>query len=121
GGRGRPGGERGGARPPGGPPAEGRIASQVALPSLYSVSIEDASATLVDNERYEPERVLVLEFNNPMKDTEVAAASSLWLLPERKPDDKDAPVPYPWGEGEVTEAVLKQSRRLAFTALPTER
>jgi len=105
----------------GGPPADSRIASQVALPSLYSVSIDDASATLVDNERFEPEQVLVLEFNNPMKDTEVAAASSLWLLPERKPDDKDAPVPYPWGEGEVTEAVLKQARRLAFTALPTER
>jgi uncharacterized protein YfaS (alpha-2-macroglobulin family) len=104
----------------GGPASEARIASQVALPSLYSVAIESASATLVENERYEPEQVLVVEFNNPMKDTDVAAGASLWLLPERNPEHKES-VPYPWGEGEVTEAVLKQSKRLAFTALPTER
>src|SRR5688572_11554141 len=73
----------------GGPAGKTRIASQVALPSLYSVSVDSASATLVDNERFEPEQVLVLEFNNPMKDADVAAASQLWLLPERNPERKD--------------------------------
>ncbi|MGH8029532.1 MAG: alpha-2-macroglobulin, partial [Arenimonas sp.] len=107
----------------GGPAGKTRIASQVALPSLYSVTIDSASATLVDNERFEPEQILVLEFNNPMRDTEVAAGSQLWLLPERnakRPADQQT-IPYPWGESEIDESVLKQSRRLAFTALPTER
>jgi uncharacterized protein YfaS (alpha-2-macroglobulin family) len=107
----------------GGPGSEERIASEVALPSLYSVAIDSSSATLVDNERFEPEQVIVLEFNNPMRDTEVAGATQMWLLPERNakiPADEQT-IPYPWGEGQVDEALLKQSERLPFTALPTER
>jgi hypothetical protein len=107
----------------GGPAGEESISSEVALPSLYSVAIDNASATLVDNERFEPEQVVVLEFNNPMRDTEVAAATKIWLLPERNPKYKDneQTIPYPWSEGTVDESVLAKSTRLAFTALPTER
>ena len=57
------------------------LTGEVALPTLYSVSVDSLEASLVDNERYEPEQVLVLGFNNAMKDSEVAGATRAWLLP----------------------------------------
>lgn len=107
----------------GGAPSEKQLTGTVALPSLYSVSVDSAVATLVDNERYEPEQVLAFEFNNAMRDTEVAAATKVWLLPlhnpRLKPDQQSTP--YRWNEGEVDEALLRASEPIATTAIPGER
>ena len=108
----------------GGPGNERVLQGRVALPSLYSVAVDSAVATLVENDRYEPEQVLVLGFNNAMKDSEVAKATQLWLLPERNPrikPENHPRGPWQWGEHEVDEAILRQSERLPATALPTER
>lgn len=108
----------------GGPGNARELQGRVVLPSLYSVAVDSAVATLVENDRYEPEQVVVLGFNNAMRDTEVAAATSLWLLPERNPRirPQDHPAgPWHWSEGEVDEAILRQSQRLPATALPAER
>ena len=107
----------------GGPPSGKPITGKVALPSLYSVNVDSAVATLADNERYEPEQVLALEFNNAMRDTEVAQATKVWLLPLHNPKlplDKQA-TPYRWYEHQVDEALLRQSEVVATTALPGER
>ncbi|MEO7939965.1 MAG: MG2 domain-containing protein, partial [Burkholderiaceae bacterium] len=99
------------------------LSGQVALPSLYSVSVDSATATLVDNERFEPEQVLVLEFNNAMKDSDVAAATKLWLLPEKNPKlkpDQQRGI-YRWSQSEVDESILKLSQPVATMAMPTER
>jgi len=99
------------------------INGTVALPSLYSVNVTGVTPTLVDNERFEPEQVLVLEFNNAMRDTDVANAVKVWLLPSRnaKLPVKEQHENYPWSEGEIDEALLKQSTLLALTPVPTER
>jgi hypothetical protein len=107
----------------GGEGSKDKIEGTVDLPSLYSVSIDSASAALVDNERFEPEQVLVLGFNNAMKDTEVAGATKAWLLPERNPDDKNdhGPDPYPWNGQQVSDGLLAKSEAVSLNALPTER
>ena len=107
----------------GGPGSDKALAGRVALPSLYSVAVDSAVATLVDNERYEPEQVLVLEFNNAMRDTEVAAATRLWLLPVKNPRLKPEQQRgnYHWSAGEVDEAVLRLSEPVPLTAQPGER
>lgn len=96
----------------------------VKLPALYSVNITGITPTLVDNERFEPEQVFVVEFNNAMRDTEVADAVRAWLLPAR--NAKIAPKQHPrgnwpWSESEVDEALLKASTPLPLAAIPTER
>ena len=67
----------------GGDGHKGKLEGLVELPSLYSVNIDSADTALVDNERFEPEQVLVLGFNNAMKDSEVAGATRAWLTDSR--------------------------------------
>ena len=99
------------------------VSGKVALPSLYSVNITGLTPTLVDNERFEPEQVLVIEFNNAMRDTDVAGAVRAWLLPAKNPKVplKQQPGNYDWSEGEIDEALLKKSTPLPLAAMPTER
>src|SRR5699024_10661268 len=49
-------------------------AGEVALPSLYSVAIDSLQANVVENERHEPEQVLMLGFNQGLHDQEVTDA-----------------------------------------------
>ncbi|WP_051885235.1 alpha-2-macroglobulin [Lysobacter antibioticus] len=95
----------------------------VALPSLYSVNVTDVAAALVDNERFEPEQVLVLSFNNAMRDSEVAGAVRAWLLPVKDPRRPAAQQSgaYTWSRDDVDEAVLKHATPLPLSAVPTER
>lgn len=107
----------------GGDGSKDALKGEVALPSLYSVNVTAITPTLVDNERFEPEQVLVVDFNNAMRDTEVARAVTVWLLPSKnaKLPVKQQRANYPWSDGEIDEALLKQARPLTLTTVPTER
>lgn len=107
----------------GGEGSKEALTAQVGLPSLYSVNVDSTEATLVDNERFEPEQVLVVGFNNAMRDAEVAKAVGAWLLPAKNPaiSGKDQPEIYGWTTDEVDEKILAKSQRIALTALPGER
>jgi len=115
--------EEGVASTLGGDGHKGKLEGVVDLPSLYSVNVDSVATTLVDNERFEPEQVLALGFNNAMKDSEVAGATRAWLLPERNPADRNyrGTDPYPWNDNQVDEALLAKSEAVSLTALPTER
>lgn len=99
------------------------LASNVDLPSLYSVAVDEITPTLVENERYEPEQVLVLAFNQALRDADVTRAVQVRLLPEKNPrlPAKDQHGPYAWSQGEIDEALLKQSPPLRLTPTPAER
>jgi uncharacterized protein YfaS (alpha-2-macroglobulin family) len=103
-------------------------AARVPLPALYSVALDRLEATLVDNARHEPEQVLVLSFNQALRERDVAAGLEVWLLPERRlaaPGETEPPggwpVPYPWSEGQVDDALLARAERLPLEPLPGER
>jgi len=107
----------------GGPGTQEPVEGKVKLPSLYSVAVDSIEATLVDNERYEPEQVLVLTFNNAMRDTEVAGAVRTWLLPAKNPKiaANKQPALYPWSDSDVDESILAKSQPIPLSALPGER
>ncbi|MFN9740376.1 MAG: alpha-2-macroglobulin family protein [Pseudomonadota bacterium] len=115
-------------------PGPGRAsegASVVQLPSRYSVRLDGVDSMVVDDENGEPKQLLVLQFNDTLKDRDVAAQARLWLLPEgfvpspsRLADPESEyqrQLPYSWSEGEVDAATLEAATRLRFELLPGER
>ena len=114
-----------------GPGRASALEGAVDMPSLYSVALDSVEASVVDDENGEPKQLLVLGFNDTLKDRDIAAQAKLWLLPERfvpSPARKADPdsahqrrVPYPWAAGEIDEAALKAATQLDFELLPGER
>ncbi|AIO36617.1 MG2 domain protein [Burkholderia cenocepacia] len=106
----------------GGAGTQAALQAAVAVPGLYSLSIGDVSPTLVDNERYEPEQVLVAQASDGVRSAELAARAKAWVLPKRKPgvDQSDDDPPYEWNLADISDAVLKQSKPLPLEAIPTE-
>ena len=94
----------------------------VAIPGLYSLNIGNISATLVDNAKFEPEQVLVLETSQAVSEGDTTKAVTAWLLPEfnpKTPEDQGTES-YRWSAGEVGEDLLRLSQRLSLEAVPTE-
>ncbi len=106
----------------GGPALSASLDGAVAIPGLYSLSVGEISAVLVDNAKYEPEQVLIVETSAAASEGDAAKVVSAWLLPEFNPK---TPVdqrtePYSWSTSEVGEDLLRQSQRLPLDAVPTE-
>lgn len=84
------------------------------MPGLYSLAVKNVSPTLVDNDRYEPEQVLVTEISGAVRGSDLNGLIKPWVLPKRKEgvDQKDDDLSYEWGTADVSETVLKQSQPL---------
>ena len=96
--------------------------TSVHVPGLYSLAVQDITPTLVNNDKYEPEQVLVTNISGSVRGTELADLTKAWILPQKKAgvDQADDAAPYPWSESEVSEAVLRQSKPLVLELVPTE-
>lgn len=108
----------------GGRPAEGSLTGRVEVPGLFSLEINNAELQVVNNEKNEPEQILMLESSMAVHEKEMARAVSAWVLPKLHPDKKrnsEDGSPFNWSPDEVTPAVLKGSRKLDLEALPAER
>lgn len=107
----------------GGPSLSAAMQREVDLPALYSVRVNRLTPTLVDNDRFEPEQVLVLEFNSAMREREVNAATRAWLLPTQHPrkDLARQSKPYHWSAGDIDEVLLREAEALPLQADPAER
>lgn len=107
----------------GGAPISSGLSSRVSLPDLYSVAVDSVEPTLVDNERFEPDQVLIVAFNQALKNADVVGATKAWLLPEYNPNvdrDKQSP-PYAFSPNEIDAAVLKAATPLELKPDPSER
>ncbi len=105
-----------------GGPAVDKLEGTVAIPGLYSLQIGSVSATLVDNAKFEPEQVLVVEASQAVNERDTTKAVTAWLLPkfnQKTPEDQRTEN-YPWSTSEVGEDLLKQSQALTLEAVPTE-
>ncbi|QNK00966.1 MG2 domain-containing protein [Dyella telluris] len=98
------------------------IKTQVRVPGLYSLTIDHIEPTLVDNEKYEPEQVLLVNVGGTVRDSDLGGLIKAWVLPARKKGDEQGEdaAPYDWSTGEVGEAELRQSEPLKLEIVPTE-
>ena len=108
-----------------GPGSAEVLKKAVSVPGLYGLNITDVSTTVVTNERFEPEQVLMIGTSQVVHERDFAKQVTAWVLPLKKPglpkEEQQGDEPYPWSDvSEVTEAVLTQSTKLALTAIPSE-
>jgi alpha-2-macroglobulin len=98
------------------------LQSMVRVPGLYSLAVSSVSPTLVDNDRYEPEQVVVTEISGAVRGGDLNGLIKAWVLPKRKEgvDQNDDEPPYEWDSADVSETVLRKSQPLALGLVPTE-
>ena len=107
----------------GGDPTQSPQSVSVGVPGLYSLSVSDVSPALVNNDRYEPEQVMVVNVSDSVRGQDLLAGAKAWVLPKRKAGHKQADddSPYEWGTGEISDDLLKHSQPLTLDVVPTER
>ncbi|MGC1550547.1 MAG: MG2 domain-containing protein, partial [Rhodanobacter sp.] len=103
------------------------LQSSVRIPGLYSLTIDDITPTLVDNDKYEPEQVLVVNVGGAVRDSDLAGLIQAWVLPTHKAGEDSSDnngsnddAAYNWDVPEVGEDVLRQSQPLKLDVVPTE-
>jgi uncharacterized protein YfaS (alpha-2-macroglobulin family) len=109
----------------GGPPTEKKVERQVSVPGIYSfLRVNSAELSLVDNERNEPEQILVLETTTGVAQKEMQRSVSAYLLPVNHPDKNldDGKHPYRWpASALVGPEILKLSQQVPLDPIPYEK
>jgi uncharacterized protein YfaS (alpha-2-macroglobulin family) len=109
----------------GGPPTKDKLAQQIKIPGLYTFfHIASIEPTLVRNERYEPEQVLVVNATAGVLESEMQRNLTAYLLPRDLPAVQGRPaVPnFRWRDTSIIgPEVLALSERLKLDPIPTDR
>jgi alpha-2-macroglobulin len=96
----------------------------VAVPSIYSLRVAAIKPTLVNNDKFEPEQVLVLETTATVHEKEFAKNVTAYVLPVYHPDTKveERKSAYQWADAsKIGPEILKLGEPLKLEAIPAER
>ncbi|HVJ61559.1 MAG TPA: alpha-2-macroglobulin, partial [Tahibacter sp.] len=98
------------------------VTASANVPGLYSLGLASADLTLVDNAKFEPEQVLLLELTRAVGEKEIVGATKAWLLPVYNPKtpENERNGPWSWSYSEVDEKVLKESEPLPLDPVAAE-
>src|SRR5256886_16006699 len=108
----------------GGPGTDQPLEQRVQVPGLFSLAVQGAQLTLVRNERYEPEQVLILSTSADVGEKDIQENVKAWVLPVYNPSTPaDQRVrPFVWGRPEIIDPeILKASTPPTPTPAPAER
>jgi len=99
------------------------LSSNITIPGRYSLKFNNFAMILADNEKLEPEQVLIFNSNAPVTDTSLDKKIKAWVLPEFHPDKNkqgSSTRPYYWHNAVVDQQVLAASEPLALNLLPSD-
>lgn len=105
----------------GGNSTDADISSSITVPGRFSLNFSNASMTLVDNERFEPEQVLLLESSRPMAEHALDGKITAWVLPLYRPGapESEKTDPYEWGNTEqIGKEIVAASAKLPLYPVP---
>ena len=109
----------------GGPAATEKIVRTVQVPGLYSLTINSVQPALVNNERFEPEQLLVAEASSLVNEQEMNKAFSAWVLPlyhpATKPEERKQRHNWEGDKARIGTDILQESDVLKLQPVPTER
>ncbi|MCC2658541.1 MAG: hypothetical protein K0Q76_3649 [Panacagrimonas sp.] len=105
------------------------LTSQVKVPGINSLAVNELKLDLARDLADDPQQVAVLEFNFPVPEKDTPARLKAWLLPARHPDAETQKrfeesagrgVPYDWGGG-VDNRILEKSQPIKLEVVAGER
>jgi len=108
----------------GGDPTVDALRQTVTVPGLYSLDVQSAALTHAENDRLEPERLIVVNLSADTHEREVRTRVQAWALPVYHPESppEERKQPYTWnGPQFIGPAELKLSNALKLTLVPGER
>jgi len=97
--------------------------SNITIPGRYSLKFSNFNMILADNERLEPEQVLIFNSNAPVTDASLDKKIKAWILPEYHPDKTkqgNKTQPYSWFISSVDKQVLDAAEPLPLTLLASD-
>ncbi|MGL4316457.1 MAG: alpha-2-macroglobulin family protein [Pseudomonas sp.] len=98
----------------GGNASEQPLHTAVSVPGRYRLTFSAANIQFVDNDRGEPEPVLMFSSSSAVADEAIAKQVQVWLLPKRNSHNNEY-----WSESEVDEQLLARSERLTLSHIPS--
>ena len=96
----------------GGRPTDAVLRQTVVVPGLFSLAVHSAELTHADNDRLEPERIVMVTLSADAHERDVAAKVRAWALPVYHPDGKpeERKQPYVWSDpSRIGPEILKLS------------
>ena len=100
-----------------------RLQAVVTVPGRSSLRFSEASMTVVDNARYEPEQVLLVTSSSPVTERALVAGITVRLLPARHPKQRpnDGVVLYQWNDtAEIGQDILARATPVSLTYVPSD-
>ena len=101
------------------------LKQSVTVPGLYSLAVPGFEMTLAENERLEPDRILMVKISADTHEKEVTGKVRAWVLPLHHPDTKpeDRKQPYNWSSEaqRIGPEIIAQSETLKLEAVSAER
>ncbi|WP_164018909.1 alpha-2-macroglobulin family protein [Pyxidicoccus trucidator] len=111
----------------GGEATKSKLERNVSIPGMYTYfHVTGTEVSLVNNERHEPEQVLVVNLSTGVTEAELRKHLQVWTLPEDRPAKDGHPLVAgaawtDYGVADIGEELLPASARLKLDALPTDR
>ena len=98
------------------------LESVVAIPGRTALRFDGAQMTLVDNARYEPEQVLLVNSTSPVAEKAFAGKVQAFVLPVRHPkQDKEDKNPYQWtDDSQIGNDILAKSQPLPLNYVASD-
>ena len=97
----------------GGNATEANLEQEIAVPGRYQLTFTESTMSYVNNERGEPEQVLMFESQFPITDDGIRGHVEAWVLPEMSPSRNKY-----WSFEAVTEDALRQAQKLTLQHIP---
>ena len=94
----------------------------VTIPGRTSLRFSDARMTLVDNARYEPEQIMLLQSSSPVAEKALTGKVTACVLPERHPNQpKEDLQPFKWTNlTEIGAEFITKCEALSLSYVPSE-
>ncbi len=109
----------------GGPALKKKLEKKVTIPGMFNFfRIQSAQLTLVRNERYEPEQVLVIQTTAGVEESRLQKNLTVYVLPRNKPALQGQPEQkdyHYYQAEEIGPEILKAAEKVVLTPLPTDR